>query len=58
LVIVRHPLGEAEKVEGTRKVFIGAEIAAVEDFNRAISAASRARPDQEMINRSVREEKQ
>ena len=42
-MIVRHPLGEAEKVEGTRKVFIGAEIAAVEDFNRAISAASPGR---------------
>jgi hypothetical protein len=43
---------------GDAEGFYRGEIAPVEDFNRAISAASRARPDQEMINRSVREEKQ
>jgi hypothetical protein len=37
--------GKPRKLRGRRKVFFGAEIAPVEDFNRAISAASRARPD-------------
>jgi hypothetical protein len=41
-----------------RTIFIGAEIAPVKDLKRAISAASRVRPDYATINRSMREEKQ